>query len=56
MWERGDPSQSEGEARAKGIDRAIRITKKEQTGLECWKEVTPHNQSAMVVTEEKQTI
>ena len=56
MWERGDPSHSEGKVRVKGIDRAIGITKEERTSLECWKEVTPHNQSAMVMTKEKQTI
>ena len=56
MWERDDPSQSEGKGKVKGIDKSISITKEEQTGLECWKEVTHHNQSAMVMTKEKQTI
>ena len=53
---KGDPSQSEGKGRAKGIDMAIRLTQEEETSLECWKDVTPHNQSAMVMTKEKQTI
>ena len=35
---------------------AVGITKEQQTGLECWKEVAPHNQSAMVMTKGKQTI
>ena len=44
------------EVRAKRIDMAINITMEEQTGLESWKEVTPHNQSDMVMTKGKQTI
>ena len=56
MLETGDPSQSEGKGGAKGIDMAIRLTQEEQTSLEFWKGVTPHNQSAMVMTKEKQTI
>ena len=56
MLERSKPSRSEGKGKAKGIDRAIRLTQEEETSLECWKDVTPHNQSAMVMTKEKQTI
>ena len=56
MLERGDPLQSEGKGKAKGVDMAIRLTQEEQTSLECWKDVTPHNQSAMVMTKEKQAI
>ena len=56
MLERSNPSQSEGKCKAIKNDRAIRLTQEEQTSLECWKDVTPHNQSAMVMTKEKQTI
>ena len=56
MLERSNPSQSERKGRAKGGDMAIRLTQEEETSLECWKGVTPHNQSAMVMAKEKQTI
>ena len=46
---------SQREVRAKGIDRAFRLTQEEQTSLECWKDVTHQNQSAVVMTKEKQT-
>jgi hypothetical protein len=56
MLKKSSPSQSEGKAKAKVVDMAIRLTQEEETSLECWKDVTPHNQSAMVMTKEKQTL